>query len=308
MGVAKKLSKLLHESKELTFDDSTKIVLFSDCHRGDNSRSDNFAKNKNLYLAALKYYLENNYTYIEIGDGDELWEVKSLRKIIDNHQDVFKLLSEFYANNRLYMLFGNHDIIKKEKHIKDEFLQTIYDNEEKKYVPLFPHIKIYEGLILRYKKTNDTILVTHGHQGDFFNDAFWRVTCFLVRYVWKPLELIGIRNPMSTATNGNKQKTVEKKLISWTIKNQQMLIAGHTHRAVFPKVGNHLYFNDGCCTHLRYITCIEIENGFISLVKWDVKVSENRSLHVDREIIAGPIKLRDFFDSKSKLKVKRSKK
>jgi predicted phosphodiesterase len=113
---------------------------------------------------------------------------------------------------------------------------------------------------------------------------------------------------MSTATNGNKQKTVEKKLISWTIKNQQMLIAGHTHRAVFPKVGNHLYFNDGCCTHLRYITCIEIENGFISLVKWDVKVSENRSLHVDREIIAGPIKLRDFFDSKSKLKVKRSKK
>ena len=55
MGVAKKLSKLLHESKELTFDDSTKIVLFSDCHRGDNSRSDNFAKNKNLYLAALKY-------------------------------------------------------------------------------------------------------------------------------------------------------------------------------------------------------------------------------------------------------------
>ncbi|HHT38326.1 MAG TPA: serine/threonine protein phosphatase [Mollicutes bacterium] len=304
MRVSKRLSQVLQTSKEIPFDDTTKIIIISDCHRGDNSRSDNFAKNKNIYLAALRYYLKEDYIYIEIGDGDELWENKYLSTVINNHIDVFTLLSKFYRKKRLYMLFGNHDIIKRNRWLRKNIMREFYDEKRKKYITLFPHIEIDEGLILRYNETGDTIFLTHGHQGDFFNDNVWKLTRFLVRYVWKPLELIGVRNPTSAATNHNRQKSVEKKLISWSIKNKQMIIAGHTHRAVIPEVGEHLYFNDGCCTHPRHITCIEIVNGEISLVKWDVKFKENRTLYIDREIISGPTKLKDYFDSVDKLSEK----
>ena len=50
------------------------------------------------------------------------------------------------------------------------------------------------------------------------------------------------------------------------------MIAGHTHRPVYPNVGENLYFNDGTCIHPDGITCIEIENGKITLVKWALEL------------------------------------
>ena len=57
----------------LPLNPSSKYVLFSDCHRGTGRSNDNFLKNEYLYLAALKYYFSHSFTYIELGDGDELW-------------------------------------------------------------------------------------------------------------------------------------------------------------------------------------------------------------------------------------------
>jgi predicted phosphodiesterase len=267
----------------------------SDCHRGNKSWGDNFSDNEILFHAALKYYYNNDYTYIEIGDGDELWENSKLSQIIYQYSDVFKLMSKFYQKKRFYMIYGNHDIVKREKRISNTILRGYFDEHENKYITLFPHINISEGLILKYK--NDNILLVHGHQGDFLNDTAWKIARALVRYIWKPLELIGIHNPTSAANNDFKKISIEKKFIKWTKKNKKMLIAGHTHKTMFPIVGEHLYFNDGCCTHVHNITGIEIVNGSISLVKWNIKTNENRLLLVDKEIIAGPIKLKDYFSS-----------
>ena len=96
----------------------------SDCHRGDGSWADDFSKNQNIYFAALTHYYNENYTYIEIGDGDELWENKKLSDIIQVHSDVFWLLSKFYNEDRLYLIFGNHDMVKKD----NEFVRIIYMN------------------------------------------------------------------------------------------------------------------------------------------------------------------------------------
>ena len=74
-----------------------------------------------------------------------------------------------------------------------------------------------------------------------------------------------------------------------------MLIAGHTHRPSFPKVGEPMYFNDGSCVHPRCITSIEIEKGEISLVKWSMMTRQDRSLYVEREVLEGPVKIDDFF-------------
>ena len=40
----KKLDKIFEKSKKLVIDDNSKIVIMSDCHRGD----DNFIKNQNI--------------------------------------------------------------------------------------------------------------------------------------------------------------------------------------------------------------------------------------------------------------------
>lgn len=302
MDTHKKLSKVFDTSKEISFNDDSKIIIMSDCHRGNGSFNDNFAKNKNIYLAALRYYYKKGFTYIEIGDGDELWENEHLESIIASHNDVFSLLSKFYQRKRLYMLYGNHDIQKIDDYIKTSVLKEYYNKYTKKNMPLFADINIEEGLILNYEKTGDKIFLTHGHQGDFLNDTIWKIARLLAKYLWGPLELIGIRNPTSVAINDRCKNKVEKKLIAWTKNNNQMLIAGHTHRTVFPKPGKHLYFNDGCCTYACHITGIEITNSCISLIKWSVKTKEDRTLFIDREIIDGPIKLRDYFNSTNFIK------
>jgi hypothetical protein len=100
MNTFKKLSQIFNSSKEIDFDDNSKIVLMSDCHRGNGASGDNFSKNKNIFFAALRYYYLENYTYIELGDGDELWENQSFDDIIINHKDIFELLLKFYKENR----------------------------------------------------------------------------------------------------------------------------------------------------------------------------------------------------------------
>ena len=70
----KRLTKVFEAAKRIPFDDSSRIVFFSDCHRGDNGRTDPFARNKELFLHALNHYYREGFTYIEVGDGDDLWQ------------------------------------------------------------------------------------------------------------------------------------------------------------------------------------------------------------------------------------------
>ena len=68
--IKKSFTKALH----ISIEDHPKIVIMSDCHRGTGTWADNFLKNRPIYTAALKHYYSRNFTYIELGDGDELWE------------------------------------------------------------------------------------------------------------------------------------------------------------------------------------------------------------------------------------------
>ncbi|KJS89192.1 MAG: serine/threonine protein phosphatase, partial [Desulfosporosinus sp. BICA1-9] len=165
---------------------------------------------------------------------------------------------------------------------------------EKKYFPLFENIKVHEGLVLKHKLTNQKILLIHGHQVSFIDYEMWRLSRFLVRYLWRPLESFGVNDPTSTAKNYDKKDAVEKQLIEWVTREKHMLIAGHTHRPRFPQVGEPPYFNDGSSVHPRCITGIEITDGNITLVKWDVKTKIDGTLFIGREILVGPRKLKAY--------------
>lgn len=288
------LNKIFRSSKEVIFDDSSKFVIISDCHRGDGGFADSFYKNENNYYAALKYYYKQSFIYIELGDGDELWENTSFHKIVKAHSDVFSLLSKFYREGRLYFIYGNHDIVKKNSKFVEKNLYEYFDENKNIYYPLFPNIKIREGLILKYKDEGIKILLIHGHQVDFFNSKIWRTSRFLVKYLWKPLEIIGINDPTSAAKNYKKKEMIDRKLIKWVKKEKNPLITGHTHRPIFPNIKENPYFNDGSCIHPRCITCIEINQGNITLVRWCVKTKEEGILYIAREEILPPRKIKDL--------------
>lgn len=295
MSSSKRLSQVFADSKAITFDDNSRIVIMSDCHRGIGNWGDNFSNNQNIYFAALNYYYENGYTYIELGDGDELWENRKIDDIIGAHSDVYWLMSLFYKDHRFYMMYGNHDIVKKDKGFARTKCHSFYCDSSNSQMPLFPGITITEGLILNYHSSDYPLFLTHGHQGDFLNDTIWRLSRFLVRYLWKPLELIGVKDPTSAAKNNQMKNSVERNLVDWSTQHKQLLICGHTHRPVFPKPGESLYFNDGSCVHPRCITAIEIRNGTIALVKWATMTRADRSLFVGRQTLEGPVRLLDYF-------------
>lgn len=96
MSYHSRLQKAFEGALRLPLNHCSKYVLFSDCHRGIGSSNDNFLKNQTLYTASLQHYLKTGYTYIELGDGDELWENRDMTQIIESHSNVFQLLSQFY--------------------------------------------------------------------------------------------------------------------------------------------------------------------------------------------------------------------
>ena len=85
----KKLDRAYNNAKVIGFDDDSKFILFSDCHRGDNSFADDFANNRNIYYHALKHYYVQGFDYAELGDGDELWENNSFESILYAHKNVY---------------------------------------------------------------------------------------------------------------------------------------------------------------------------------------------------------------------------
>jgi UDP-2,3-diacylglucosamine pyrophosphatase LpxH len=291
----RRLSGVFESAQQISFDDSSKIILMSDCHRGDGSWVDDFSKNQYLYFAALTHYYNEKYTYIELGDGDELWKNTRLTNIMREHSNVFWLLSKFFREGRLYFLYGNHDMIKKNSvYVRNNFTY-FFDEREKRHIPLFENIKLHEGLVLNHTPSQGSIFLVHGHQVDYLNDRLWKLSRFLVRHLWKPLEMIGVHDPTSTSGNYEKKETVERILTEWSARKNQMVIAGHTHRPVFPNVGEPMYFNDGSCVHPRCITGIEIAQGNIMLVKWEVKTKSDGAMFVGREVLDGPVKLTDYF-------------
>lgn len=296
MYTYKRLSKVYKNAKVIPYNENSKFVMMSDCHRGAGNSADNFLKNQHIYFAALNDYYKKGFTYIELGDGDELWENRDMEKIIAMHSNSFWLMSKFYDSNKIYMIYGNHDIQKRDKKFLKTNLNEYYCETREKICSLFLDIDMHEGLILENKENkNHRIFLVHGHQGDLINDTLYMLGRFLVRYFWSTLEVWGVNNPTAPCKNNKKEKKVERRLMKWTQKENKILIAGHTHRPTFSAVGESMYFNDGGCIHPRCITAIEIEKGCISLVKWSVMTREDRMMYVEREVLEGPVKLEDYF-------------
>ena len=290
-----RLTRAYKNARVVLFDECSKFVLFSDCHRGDNSFADDFANNRNIYYHALNYYYDNGFNYCELGDGDELWENISFESLFRAHKDIYLLMREFHRNNRLHLIWGNHDMVYKNQSYVSKHLYSYFDPKTGRDETLFKDLAFTEGIVLKHLKTGQEIFLTHGHQADWWNYLFWKWSRFLVRVLWKPLQIIGIADPTSPAKNYKELIKVERRIKKWIYKNDNiMTITGHTHRPRFPDIGDIPFFNDGSCVHPRTITGLEIENDEISLIKWFIATKKDGTLQIRRRVLEGPKSLSDY--------------
>lgn len=291
----KKLDRAYKNAKLVSFDDTSKFILFSDCHRGDNSFADDFANNRNIYYHALNHYYNKGFSYAELGDGDELWENISFSAILNAHKNVYEIMQKFHKKGRLHMIWGNHDMVYRDPEYVKKNLSTYFDPKIGKDVKLFDKIEYNEAIILKHKDTKQEIFLAHGHQADWWNYTFWKWSRFMVRILWKPLNVMGIADPTSPAKNYKELIKIERRTKKWIKENNNLItVFGHTHRPRFPEPGDIAFFNDGSCVHPRSITGIEIENGGIALIKWKIATKEDGTLQIVREKLEGPKKLIDY--------------
>lgn len=289
MSVSKRLSQVFKNSPEIAIDGSSKFIIFSDIHRGDNTWADDFSHNQQIYFHALKRYFELGFTYIELGDGDELWENKSFKRIRQAQSHIFWIMRKFYKAGKLYLILGNHDMCKRDT----TMLEKYYDERSKQDKPLFDGIKLSEGLILKNKAMQ--LFLVHGHQGEFLSDTIWWFSQFWVRNFWMKLQTFGMKYPTTPAKNYKRRLKQEKAIMKWIKEHNQLIIAGHTHRPYFPLEGTTPYFNTGSCVHPRCITGIEILGFKISLIKWSIEPDEQGKLTIVKTILAGSQDLNRFF-------------
>src|SRR5687767_3570466 len=217
--IFKALSELFRNIKEepgkkgviLTLKKNSRIIVFSDQHRGRKNGADDFMKAEGSYLAALEYYFQNKFQFISLGDSEELWE-NTLTSVKKNNTLTFEAEKKFILQDRFFKIFGNHDLYWDNNPIATQQLKTIYGQK----------LRVFEGVILEIgnkigkpvepnelkktkktftflpkTKTDDdtlpvadcplTIFLTHGHQGDASSDGNW-FSKFFVANIWAPLQ------------------------------------------------------------------------------------------------------------------------
>ena len=248
----------LERVRHITLTPGMKLIVMSDMHRGDGSGADDFAKNSLIYRCALGHYLEEGFTYIELGDAEELWENDNFDQIYITHTLVYELLARFHDPNpegtRYLKVWGNHDLY--------------WKDHEAVYRTLFPGIEIHEGIFLEVPKgcgcgasrdevqesgvvegvgtggscgrsaaAGGVILLIHGHQADpKCCGEGATVSKFFVHHFWSDLQRCGAKDPTRAALNPGLCNEVDRKLHEWANYNDlgiAAIIAGHTHRAVF---------------------------------------------------------------------------
>ncbi|MBC7890363.1 MAG: metallophosphoesterase [Ferruginibacter sp.] len=254
------------------------FIIFSDQHKGNKNRGDDFKDNEANYIAALKFYHTQSFNFINLGDAEELWKYKA-DKVMPRYADALLAEANFQAGKKYFRTFGNHDLLWKNKldvalHFKPFF-----------QMPL----PIYEGLVLKATINNEPIQIflTHGHQGDKMSDNN-AISTWLVAHIWAPVQRfldININTPSNDFYLRDKHNRL---MYEWSSRrNNMFLITGHTHKPVFasgkysPEVSHTInteenradikptYFNTGCCCYNDGdITGIEIADGSIRLIKW----------------------------------------
>lgn len=288
----------LIQTRELS---QMRLVLLSDLHKGRRDGADDFEQCEATYLAALHYYWQQGFELWLLGDIEELWENRP-SPVIAAYSNVLRqeqTFAEIEVPSRYLRLIGNHD-------------DLWYDptEVERHLGPYLGGKQAAEAIRLAVKDNGQTLgelFLVHGHQGTLFSDRYGRLSAWIVRYIWRPIQRLLRIKTSTPSTSFRLKEQHELALYAWAAAQSDLvLIAGHTHHPVWEglsyeqaleqrpqarqiapeadrrwirkQIGGRIelpgekpaYFNSGCCSYSDgSCTGIEIEDGEIRLVRWE---------------------------------------
>lgn len=199
-----------------------KAVIFSDHHRGQGDRADDYRLCSHTYDTAIDHYYSNRYSLFLLGDVEELWEC-SAGNVLDYYKEITAKEMAFEKQG-LYRIWGNHDADWSRKKMVSRYLPS----------PGAVHeaitIRISDGGRLLGK-----LFLVHGHQGTWFSDEFARMGKFFVRYFWRPFQNITQKSLTTAANNTYMRSKHDEQYYRWALEHNHdlIVITGHTHEPVF---------------------------------------------------------------------------
>ncbi|PRY89786.1 metallophosphoesterase [Mongoliibacter ruber] len=243
---------------KLDFKDNN-FIIFSDLHKGNRGRRDEFKAAEKNYLAALEHYDKNGTNYINLGDSEEFWKF-NIFQIMQHNKKTFEAERKFVDRKAFYKVYGNHDLFWKIDPFSNMFLWQVYGKA----------INIYGAIVIRVAYEdgkNIDVFCTHGHQGDRRSDGN-NFSIWFVSYIWGPLQgFLGIN--INTPAVVNAEKTLHNRLMyDWSQEQQNVvLVTGHTHQPIF-----HSY------SHIQYLKGLLIE----AKEKGDKKLEKELTQKIER--------------------------
>lgn len=300
-----------------------RFIIFSDQHKGCRNGSDDFTKSESNYISALDYYHKSDFCFINLGDCEELWE-NTLPQIKKHNGKAFAAEKAFILKDAFIKVFGNHDLYWANDPLAAIELETVYGvklkpcegviitvNTGEKTLQIFCthghqgdarsdgnwfskffvariwapfqaylRINTNEPSNNEYKKTlhneimyewastqKNIILITgHTHQPVF--ESLTHIERLNRQWYW--------------AKEKNDMDTVNRIYQEVSLYRDRFDTISLDYSGYSPN-----YFNTGCCCYSDGdITGIEIDNGFIRLVKWKQERGESIRMVLEEKLLA----------------------
>ena len=313
-----------------------KFVILSDQHKGSRDGADDFRMAEPNYLAALDYYCRNDFIYINLGDSEELWE-NMIYQVKKHNQATFDAEKKFLEKNNFVKIFGNHDLYWDNDPFASIQLKSIYGEKLKVYegimlavsigernlrifcthghqgdsqsdgnwfskffvaniwAPLQAYLRInpntpaYDAVkktlhnVMMYdwssKQENLLLITGHTHQPVFQS----------LTHLERLYQQYGVKKKANDVLSTNE---IEKEIL---IRDPGFKGREINYDDIVPS-----YFNSGCCCYSDGdITGIEIADGFIRLIKWELMDGQPQRMVLEetllRQFVRTIARLKSFF-------------
>lgn len=282
-----------------------KFIILSDQHKGGRDSADDFRHAADNYMAALEYYYAQGFTLINLGDCEELWE-NTPGLVIERNRLPLLEEAKYLQSDRYYRVFGNHDLewnyaIQQNIYLKPLFGDKLVIHEglllttgynDKPYSIFLSHghqgdkrsdgnafsnwfvaaiwTPIQRFLEISLDTIADSFELVDKHNILMYEwSARQQDLLFISGHTHKPV-FASLDHIDRLATQLEKAKTENNTALILALEEEiERRRLEYQGKKIVKTMAKPSYFNTGCCCFSDGdMTGIEIENGFIRLVKW----------------------------------------
>ncbi len=212
-----------------TLTDDDRIVIISDLHMGNGSRTDDFVHNGELFPAVIRrYYGPGMYHLILNGDVEDLQRYP-MRSIVKRWPDVYHALADIASSGGITRVVGNHDLDLLEG---GPAVSGLAMHGSQDWPATFTE-PIYEGL--RYLYPSGELFIFHGHQTSRRYERHNNTIRLVLKYLANPLRI----GNYTIAANSTKKLKAERRAYEFAVDRKIVAVIGHTHRPLFESMSKY---------------------------------------------------------------------